>query len=336
MITNPVPATIDGLENETATQTAHLDVVILSWQRAEMTLATITNILGQEEVAVDIYVVDQGSDEATLSQLRNALRSRPNCHLIELGKNVGVPGGRNIGMQRGSAPWLVIIDNDAEFDSCHALKMVVERFRADPQLAVIGFRVRNHFTGQDDELSWAYPASLKVKRDSEFLATRFVGAGHALRRDAYEATRGYDDSLFFYWEELDLSYQLINLGYRLVYYPRIVVRHKVSPEARVHWQQGRYYYLVRNAIYLKYKFSRDVWQCLLLAAGYLVKGWTNKLTGQALRAVRDAIPMCWRSDASTCLNRDARVYIRTHETKYRGSFWQRCWREVFSRLPGTD
>src|SRR5688572_14340915 len=79
----------------------HIDVVILSWQRVEMTLATIDNIASQEGVVVDIWVVDQGSDESTILQLRKAAERQTNCHLIELGKNVGVPGGRNVGISRG-------------------------------------------------------------------------------------------------------------------------------------------------------------------------------------------------------------------------------------------
>jgi hypothetical protein len=31
----------------------------------------------------------------------------------------------------------------------------------------------------------------------------FVGAGHAIQRVAWEQASGYDDSLFFCWEEYD-------------------------------------------------------------------------------------------------------------------------------------
>ena len=46
--------------------------------------------------------------------------------------------------------------------------------------------------------------------------TRLVsGAAAALRRQALEQTHYYEDRLFFFWEEVDLSYQLIELGWTI-------------------------------------------------------------------------------------------------------------------------
>jgi len=315
-----------------------IDVILLSWNRVSMTIETVQNLLEQQGIDLRIWIVDQGSKTEELQLLKQFTSSYSNVHIEELGKNVGVPGGRNIGTRLGQAPYTVSIDNDAVFESPFALKQVVEIFDENPRIGVISFRVKNFYTGLDDELSWVYPKSLKVHRDKKFLVTRFVGCGHSIRRSVFEQVRGYDDDLFFYWEETDFSYRVINLGYQLLYEPKIVVLHKVSPEARVEWTGRRYYFLVRNALYINFKYNRSILKVVILTLGYLMKGLYNRLFWQTLTGVLDACNMCKQVQLKfplmhTKLTEEASTYIFQYETVHRGSLWNRLKTEVFTILP---
>lgn len=308
------------------------DAVILSWNRKKDTLETIANVNAQTGVDVTVWVVDQGSEPGCIA----ALRKRKEAHdikLVELGRNLGVAGGRNVGMRQGSAPYVVCIDNDAVFADPRSLARVAGRFAADEKLGAIGFRILNYFTGEQDWGSWVYPRTLKQRRSEEFVTTRYCGAGHALRRSAIEETNLYDDQLFFYWEEVDLSYQLIELGYRIIYDPGIEVLHKVSPEARADWSGSRFYYLVRNALYLDYMYYRSPWRVLVRGGAYLLKGVRNGVAAQVPRAWRDCARMVARENSGRKpLGPDARRYVREHELRYRGSVWRRLRDEVLERL----
>ena len=311
-----------------------IDVVILSWNRRDLILETIASVRKQQGVQVTIWVVDQGSDAETLQALR-PLHEAGAIHLLELGRNLGVAGGRNVGNTQGHAPIIVSLDNDAVFASDYALQKVAALFREDERLGAVGFRLKNYFTDEDDWLNWAYPRRLFARRAERFLTTRFVGAAHAIRRAAWEQTRGYDPRLFFYWEELDLSYQLIEAGWQVAYDPRVVVRHKISPETRLNWHDGRYYYLVRNALYLNYKYFRSRRRVFVLAAGYVLKGAYNGLLREALRGLRDAIGMmnAVRVEDMPVLGEAARQYIAENEGQARGGLWGRLRHDVFVRLP---
>ncbi|HEY9636857.1 MAG TPA: glycosyltransferase family 2 protein [Coleofasciculaceae cyanobacterium] len=318
-----------------------IDVVLLSWNRSQMTLETVHNLIKQEDVNLKIWIVDQGSKEEELQLLKEATKQYPNVQITELKRNVGVPAGRNIGTHLGNAEYTVSIDNDAIFESSDALKRVVEIFEQEPKIAVVSFRIKNFYTGQDDELSWVYPKTLKSSRDKRFLTARFVGCGHAIRRQVFEKVGGYDDDLFFYWEEVDFSFRAINLGYQLVYTPEISVLHKVAPEARVRWEDQRFYFLVRNAIYINLKYNQDFLKALVLALGYTVKGFYNFLPLQALRGVVDGIRMYKKLSfkslgSSLQLTESARNYVWEHETQYRGNLLNRLKSEVFVGLPTRD
>ncbi|PSR19088.1 hypothetical protein C8255_04040 [filamentous cyanobacterium CCP3] len=318
-----------------------IDVVLLSWNRCELTIETVKSVLEQEDVITQIWIVDQGSRADELRLLKEFASDYSSIHITELKENVGVPGGRNVGTWLGNAQYTVSIDNDAVFESKDALKKVVEIFDAEPQIGIISFRIKNYYTKDDDELSWIFPKKLKQSRDARFLTTRFVGCGHAIRRNIFKDVNGYDADLFFYWEEVDLSYRAINLGCQILYCPDICVLHKVSPEARVTWENNRFYYLVRNAVYINQKYYQNFFRTSAVAVGYLVKGMLNKLPGQTLKGVLDGIKMCNKlsrhQDLSKLfLSNSAKDYIWQHELTYRGTFFNRLKSEVLVGLPGRD
>ena len=118
---------------------------------------------------------------------------------------------------------------------------------AEPDLAAIACRILVHATGADDLSSWGYPPSLLPRAAESFDATTFVGAGHALRRADFEAAGGYDDALFFCWEEYDWRLRAINMGRRIRYRGDIAVRHKVSREHRFTWSGTRWFHFVATA-----------------------------------------------------------------------------------------
>lgn len=318
-----------------------VDAVLLSWNRSKLTVESIESLQQQEGIIVKIWVVDQGSRPEELKILRDAAKDFENVYIHELSQNVGVPAGRNIGTRLGTAPYIVSIDNDAVFESNFALSLVIKKFKGDPKLGVVSFRIKNFFTSEDDELSWVFPKSMKSMRSQSFLVARFVGCGHAIRREAFERAKGYDDDLFFYWEETDFSYKVINLGYTLYYEPEICVLHKVSPEGRVKWEGKRFYYLVRNAIYINIKYKSHLTKIMMLCIGYMAKGIYNGLPGQAFSGILDGIRMGLKvpstsTEAFLSLNDAAKQYLWDHETKYRGSFINRLKTEVFVSLPGRN
>jgi GT2 family glycosyltransferase len=312
-----------------------VDVVVLSMGRTRETVETLQDVLSQRDVSVRLFVIDQGSDPQHLATLQRVAARDDRMTLVEVGHNLGVPGGRNLGIRMGSAPFVVSIDNDAVFDRPDALARVVERFQADRELGALAFRIVNHATGEPDWTAWAYPRALRARENQPFYAARFMGGGHALRRSAFQAAGGYDEALFFCEEELDLSYKLIALGWTIAYDPGVTVRHKVAAEARVRWDDRRLYLQVRNAVYLHWRHHRRWRETVTLAGGWVLCGLANGQGLQALRGVAGAVEMClYRRGAGPRLGPSARRYIWEHDTRLRGSLLDRARGEVFARLPG--
>jgi len=318
-----------------------VDIIILSFNRVDETIEAIASALAQDGIKKQVLVLDQGSNPDQLAKLQAFCQGKP-VHL-EIGReNLGVAGGRNRITALGQAPYIIALDNDAEFDDPFSAKRAVDYLRAHSDLAAIGFQILTYSVREIDESSWGYPAAIRHRWNEEFDATKFIGAGHAIVRKHFDAVGGYDDRLFFCWEETDLCYRFINMGLKIRYVPSIKILHKVSPEKRVSWDGGRYYYLVRNRLYLFEKYGTLLPVTLLFALGYLIKGRANNVLDQVPRAIADAFKLSARFRRETSdrrlyrLSPAARFYISEHDTKLRGSIFRRLKAELLGRLPGQQ
>jgi GT2 family glycosyltransferase len=309
------------------------DVVILALERPAETEAAIASALAQRGVSRHVVVVDQGSGPKTLARLARVIADRADATLVSLGGNFGVAAGRNHGAALGHGRVIVGLDNDAAFDGADTLASAVAALDADPALGAIGFRILADAAGTDDLLSWGYPKALLPRAGQVFDAATFVGAGHAIRRAAWDQAGGYDETLFFCWEELDFCLRAIARGWRVRYHGDIVVRHKVSPDRRLDWSEGRWFHFVRNRLYIGRKQGCS-WPALLpRAAGYFLKGARNGLAAETLRGIVAAVGMSAGlrgPSASAVLN----AHLARHDAAHRGNALVRLRREVLARLPG--
>src|SRR3954452_24908636 len=70
------------------------DIIILSLDRVDETLAAIDSALFQKGVSTHVFVLDQGSPLETLNRLAAALAGQCAATLFAVGTNLGVAGGR--------------------------------------------------------------------------------------------------------------------------------------------------------------------------------------------------------------------------------------------------
>ena len=146
--------------------------------------------------------------------------------------NLGVPGGRSLGMDHVTTDVVVFLDDDSSFGSGAAnfVNQVRQAFDASSDIGAVAFRVV--IAGTNRSLRrWSPRPTRSVSRQPHDVPT-FPGNGHAVRHAAFLSVGGYFDELFFKHEETELSWRLLDKGWRVVHHPDIVVEHPETSEAR--------------------------------------------------------------------------------------------------------
>jgi GT2 family glycosyltransferase len=318
------------------------DVVILAMDRARETVEAIASARAQVGVSKHVWIADQGSDPENLAILEAAVAGAPDATLVRLDRNWGVAGGRNRATALGTGRVVFALDNDAEFDGPDTLARAVRALDAETDIAAVACRILVHATGAEDLSSWGYPPSLLPRAAESFDATTFVGAGHAIRRADFEAAGGYDDALFFCWEEYDFSLRAINMGRRIRYRGDIAVRHKVSGQHRFSWSGTRWFHFVRNRLYIEMKYGAPAAALLPRFLAYQVKGARNGVLPQGLRAGAAALRLAAAfrppagQEALYRMGPAARAYLARNDAAHRGRFWERVRRDVLAALPAAE
>jgi GT2 family glycosyltransferase len=298
------------------------DIIILALNRADETLEAIASALAQNGGRFHLFILDQGSAAGTLARLASSVEGRADATLVASGKNLGVSGGRNLASAFGHGRIIVGLDNDAAFANTFTVAQAVAAFDVSAELGAIGFRIVRHDTGQDDLSSWGYPAGLIPKAGEAFDSVTFVGAGHAIRRAAWDQAGGYDAAMFFCWEEFDFCLRAIEAGWRIRYRGDIAVRHRVAPEARMRWSDARWFYFIRNRLYIGHKTGAGRADLAARFACYALRCLREGALWQALRALPAAVRLAGDAPCQP-LSPATLEYLRRNDTLHRWPAWLR-------------
>jgi GT2 family glycosyltransferase len=180
----------------------------------------IASVLAQD-TDIEVVVVGNGAE----------VTPRPaGVTVITLPENAGVAGGRNAGVAACAGDVVLFLDDDGWYPDAGMGSYVAGRFAADPELAVLSFRVDDPAGGPGAR--WHVPRLRAGDPGRSSVVTTFAGGACAIRRAAYLDAGGLPDAFFYAHEETDLAWRLIGLGYRLEYDANARIYHHALPNAR--------------------------------------------------------------------------------------------------------
>ncbi len=93
--------------------TTMIDVIIPVFNREATIKRAIESVLAQNYPHFNLYVVNDGSTDATENLMTPFLKNK-NVHLLRQ-ENKGVSAARNLGIRSGTAEWIAFLDSDDEW-----------------------------------------------------------------------------------------------------------------------------------------------------------------------------------------------------------------------------
>ena len=216
-----------------------LSFIIISYNRPSDLLELLKNISQLDEaqqLLEEIIIVNNASAE-NYEPVRTFIRNQSSLNYIyfDAPANLGVAKGRNFALQKGRAPIVIMIDDDAVLQNKDCLVNLLKEFEqanTERPKAIVTFKVLYYDNLQIQKNTFPHKRFEEYKDGSFFETYFYAGGAHAIKREVIEKLGQYPGDFFYGMEEYDLAYRILDAGYSIVYSDKIVMLHKESPEGR--------------------------------------------------------------------------------------------------------
>lgn len=217
-----------------------LSFIIITYNRAADLLELLQNIItlnNASELLQEVIIVNNKST-TDYTAVTNFIAQHNNFPFVymEAAENLGVAKGRNFALAQSAAPIAIMLDDDAVLQNKDCLQHLITAFEqtdaAGRETAIVTFKVLYYDNLQMQVSAFPHKKFEDYKNAAFFETYYFAGGAHAVKKQVMEQLGAYPSDFFYGMEEYDLSYRIVNAGYRIVYSNKIIMLHKESPLGR--------------------------------------------------------------------------------------------------------
>jgi GT2 family glycosyltransferase len=236
------------------TDSPKVTVVIPNWNGMEHLPACLESLTVQSYRDFATVVVDNGSHDGSVEFIA---ASHPDVEVIRLDRNRGFGAAMNIAIRELASDYTACLNNDTIADRSW-LEELVACLEHHPHAAAVSSKMLDmtdeHLIDDcGDILTFyfkAYPRGHGEADEGQYdEESEVFGAsgGASLWRSEVIRRLGYfDEDLFAYYEDVDLSFRARLAGYECWYAPRALVHHRGGGTSRSRANEFAYYHSVRN------------------------------------------------------------------------------------------
>ncbi|HKU63110.1 MAG TPA: glycosyltransferase family 2 protein [Gemmatimonadales bacterium] len=230
-------------------------VAIINWNTRDLLRACLQSAMA--DGAHEVIVVDNGSYDGSIDMVR---REFPSVRLKVLPSNPGYGAASNIAFRLCTTEYVLLLNSDTEIRP-GALAALTGALDGHPQVGIFGPKLENP-DGSLQRSVFPFPSpfiSLFKRQPFAFLVSRLpglreyyplnfshqtqrrvpwvLGAAQAIRRTAFDAVGGFDETYVMYYEEVDLCYRMRKAGWETRFDPTGTIMHVGGASTRQRRQE---------------------------------------------------------------------------------------------------
>lgn len=194
---------------------------------------------------INIFVVDNASSDHTVALLKDFEKNHGNrfgtFKILEEDSNWGFGKANNIGFSQGSADIVCFLNVDTELFEDTFLELEKEVSTSASNVGLWEFR----------QFPYEHPKMYDVLTGETSWSS---GAAFAVKRNIFAGLNGFDEKIFLYAEDVDLSWRIRSEGYILKYVPRVKIIH-YSYESAGELKPNQHIYSLVNNLLLRHRFG---------------------------------------------------------------------------------
>lgn len=272
-------------------------VVITMGNRPAELRALLDSVAKQDGDPVEVVVVGNGSPVPDVPE---------GVRTIELPENLGIPGGRNVGIEAfgpsgSDVDILMFLDDDGLLPLTDTAEKCREAFTRDPKLGIVSFRIADPDTGETQRRHVPRLRAADPMRSSR--VTTFLGGANAVRTRVIAEAGPLPAEFFYAHEETDLAWRALDAGWMIDYRADMVLHHPTTAPSRhaVYHRmvaRNRVWLARRNLPALLVPVYLGVWLLLTLArrpSGPALKAWLGGFKEGWTTPCGPRRPMKWRT-----------------------------------------
>lgn len=227
--------------------------------------------LKKAELSAEVLVIDDASADDSSAVVASLTAEYPQLRFLAQPVNKGFAETCNKGIEAARAPLLCLVNTDVQFDEAYFVyavqpilageadvtKGVIHNYSTDP--------AQPHYIDTQTRVSLrrgmarAEPQEKKHRGASVLIAK--LGCCFVARTDVLRQIGGFDARYSpYYWEDVELGWQVLKRGFRLVYVEQAKIFHqenstigKLSPERKKQVSRVR----ARNRLLFTWTLLRD-------------------------------------------------------------------------------
>lgn len=244
-------------------------VIILNYNKNVDLQECLQSLSNVEYSPLEIIVVDNGSTDSSVSLIK---RSYKQVHLVESKLNLGVAGGRNLGIRYANEKFdyrfLLFLDNDVIIEKNILLEMV-KSFRSVENVGIVtpkcymynspkiidnagglnvnlySGKIKDRGGGEEDNGQYDKPILMSSS-----------GGIFLISKTALTEAGFFDEKFNPYgWEDVDYSLRVRKMDYIIIYSPKAIIYHKGGKLWRKDHVSEYERFKIRNYFYLLRKHA---------------------------------------------------------------------------------
>lgn len=249
--------------------TPKIYIILVNYNQRSDAKRVLDAIKGQTSPPAGVMLVDNSPGDGTAHMVREEYEW---VTLIEPGENLGYAAGNNLGMKKAlteGADWVLLLNTDTEPDP-DFLEEFWGAVEANP-----GYGAYMPLILYGDRATiWAAvgcldPIDMRPYHDLQGFPASYapdtlrpvgfaVGCAFMMPAEVAEATGGFSEEFFMYYEDADLSLRIKALGYETAYVPGApLIHHTPKVFAEKFTSLELIYYLKRNRLKAILRYSEN-------------------------------------------------------------------------------
>lgn len=238
-------------------------IAILNWNGEKYLQALLTELSKLTYPNYSVYVIDNNSSDDSVAYVRSNHRT---VKLIVLDDNYGFAGGYNRGLSQINEDYYLLMNSDVEVPTAF-IEPMVAMMETDKNIAITQpkllalldkemFEHGGAAGGMIDILGYPFCRGRLFETTEKDTGQYDIpteifwacGACSMIRREAYWKVNGMYEYYFMHSEEIDMCWQLITEGYKIMYCPDSYIYHLGGGSLSYHSPRKTYFNFRNNLI----------------------------------------------------------------------------------------